>query len=203
MASVSSFEPPSDEDSSGTVTLVDGTVLHGIDRVIICTGYLVSKPFLPHLHDDTVSPKDANDTIVVSDGTQYHNLHKDIFYIPDPTLAFVGVPAYSATFTLFEYQAIAVDAVFAGRAQLPPTEELRAEYAAKVEKKGYGRGFHSIRNEEVEYVLGLTAWLNADAERNGAKKIEPHSDEWIAERKRAFAKFQDYLKFSTHKSPDT
>lgn len=139
-------------------------------------------PFLPELTDDSIPVSEANETVLVTDGSQYHNLHKDIFYIPDPTLAFIGVPAYSATFSFFEYQGIAVDAVFAQRAQLPSTSQLRAQYEARVAEKGFGRAFHSVRNEEIVYVKELVDWVNSTAEATGRKKVEPHSEAWIAER---------------------
>lgn len=194
VADVASFEvPPPSNNGLGAVTLTDGTVLH-VDRVVICTGYLMTVPFLPELVNDSIPVEAADEKVIVTDGTQYHNLHKDIFYIPDPTLAFVGVPAYSATFTFFEFQAIAVDAVFSRRAKLPPTSQLRAEYQAKVEKKGFGRAFHSVRDEEVEYVKELVDWINSTAEAAGAKKVESHSEQWIEERKLLVAKYLGRMK---------
>lgn len=191
---VSSFEVPTTKGGGpGAVTLTDGTVLR-VDRVVICTGYLMTVPFLPELVNDSIPVEDADEKVIVTDGTQYHNLHKDIFYIPDPTLAFVGVPAYSATFTFFEFQAIAVDAVFSRRAKLPPTSQLRAEYQAKVEKKGYGRAFHSVKDEEVEYVKELVDWINSTTEATGAKTVEPHSEAWIAERKLLAEKYLGRMK---------
>lgn len=191
---MASFEvPPPSNNGLGAVTLTDGTVLH-VDRVVICTGYLMTVPFLPELVNDSIPVEAADEKVIVTDGTQYHNLHKDIFYIPDPTLAFVGVPAYSATFTFFEFQAIAVDAVFSRRAKLPPTSQLRAEYQAKVEKKGFGRAFHSVRDEEVEYVKELVDWINSTAEAAGAKKVESHSEQWIEERKLLVAKYLGRMK---------
>jgi lysine/ornithine N-monooxygenase len=115
--------------SRGTVKLTDGRILTDIDRVVIATGYHITLPFLRYLHNDSLTPEEADETILVTDGSQVHNLHKDIFYIPDPTLAFVGIPFYSATFTLFEFQAIAVVKVFSGQVSLPTEEEQRQEYA--------------------------------------------------------------------------
>ena len=89
-------------------------------------------PFLDEYNDYTSSAAEANDTVLVTDGTQVHNLHQDIFYIPDPTLAFVGIPFYTATFSLFEFQAIAVTAFLSGVAQLPSTASLRTEYENRV-----------------------------------------------------------------------
>lgn len=74
----------------GSVTLTDGRTICGIDQVIICTGYYVSFPYMRQYHNDGIRSADADDTVLVTDGQQTHNLHKDIFYIPDPTLAFIG-----------------------------------------------------------------------------------------------------------------
>lgn len=80
----------------GWVTLADGTILNDIHHVVLATGYVTSYPFLPQqLQSDTVPIDEAGDELIVtSDGVMAHNLHKDIFYIKDPTLAFVGVPYY-------------------------------------------------------------------------------------------------------------
>jgi len=121
-----------------------------------------------------------------------HNLHRDIFYIPDPTLAFIGVPFYTATFSFFEYQAIALAAVFSGRAWLPGEEEMRKEYAQRVERKGLGRAFHDMKGEEVEYVKVLVDWINEQAEVTGGGKVEGHSREWMegkAVHRETFLKF--------------
>ena len=128
VAGTASFHHPFDNEDAGSFTLLDGTVLTGIDRVVLCTGYHFTLPFLPELHDDSAMATQANDTVLVTDGTQVHNIHKDIFYIPDPTLAFVGVPFHIATFTFSEYQAIAVAAAFSGRAWVPSKEAMQAEY---------------------------------------------------------------------------
>ena len=160
---------------------------------MLCTGYLFSLPFLPALHDDLAAPETASPTVLVTDGTQLHNLHKDIFYIPDPTLAFVGVPAYTATFTLFEFQGIVVAAVFSGRAWLPSEEEMRAEYVDRVRRKGVGRAFHNLREQQVDYVNELLGWVNGQAEVTGGEKFEGHSENWIAEDKVKFVKVKKFL----------
>jgi hypothetical protein len=200
VAGIAYFQIPSDKKFiSGSVTLVDGTTLTGIDQVVICTGYLFSLPFLLDYHDDLATPKNANETILVTDGTQLHNLHKDIFYILDPSLAFVGVPFYTATFSFFEFQAIAVAAVFSGRAWVPSKEAMQAEYTERVKQKGTGRLLHNLRGESVQYVDELVEWLNAQAEVTGGPKIEGYSQEWQEEQKLLFDK---YLKLVQAKSAD-
>jgi hypothetical protein len=201
IAGISSFNIPShDEDTPGSVTLVDGTILNDIDRVVICTGYLVTRPLLLDLHDDSITPEHANDKVLITDGTQMHNLHKDIFYIPDPTLAFVGIPFYTATFSFFEFQAIAVAAVFSGRAWVPSEQEMRIEYAERVKRKGSGRALHNLKGVSVEYVDELVEWLNAQAEVTGTEKVEGYSKEWQEEAKLIAEKYVKKLKITDFKS---
>ncbi|KAH7140891.1 FAD dependent oxidoreductase [Dactylonectria macrodidyma] len=184
VAQVSSFNSLQSDQSDGsgaipgTVTLVDGQVLENVDRVIVATGYQFTLPFLPEYHQDDLKPEDADDRVLVSDGLQLHNLHQDIFYIPDPTLVFVGVPFYTATFSLFEFQAIAVAAFFSGRAKLPSEPEMRSEYKQRVEEKGYGKKFHSLWGADVEYAAALMEWVN-QGRAPEEKKPSGYSREWI------------------------
>lgn len=133
----------------------------------------------------------ADERVLITDGTQMHNLHRDIFYIPDPTLAFVGVPFYTATFTLFEFQALAVAAVFGGRAALPGKDEMRAEYEARVQRKGFGRAFHDLRGEEEAYVAELVGWINR--KENGVAEVEGHTAEWHAAKKEQVERMKKML----------
>ncbi|KAF2421056.1 FAD/NAD(P)-binding domain-containing protein [Tothia fuscella] len=161
-----------------TVVLKSGAILCNIDYVIVCTGYHITLPFLKKYHKDDTPPEKASKIVLVTDGTQLHNLHKDIFYIPDPSLIFVGVPYFTATFTLFEFQALTVAAVLSGLAYLPTEEAMREEYLQRVKEKGYGKPFHSLRGVEVEYVTELLDWINGDIAEKGGSLIEGHSKIW-------------------------
>lgn len=162
----------------GSITLKTGEKLCNIDYVLLCSGYHMTLPFLRHLHEDDTLAEEANDTVLVTNGEQLHNLHKDIAYIPDPTLLFVGVPYFTATFTLFEFQALVVAQILSGKADLPDERSMRTEYKARVAKKGFGKSFHSLRGVEVEYVNELLSWVNAQGEARGAKRIEGHTEQW-------------------------
>lgn len=190
IAEVASF------DAEGVVTLKGGKILSGIDRVVICTGYHFSLPFLQDLHKDLLPLDQADEKVLVTNGTQLHNLHKDLFYIPDPTLAFVGVPFYTATFRFFEYQAIAVAAVLSGRAWLPTAEEMRREYGERVKRKGLGRALHDMKVEEAEYVKEIVDWVNEHAEVTGGAKVEGHSKEWL---KKKEVMREEFLRFLVEK----
>ena len=162
------------------VHLQSGEKLCGIDRIVVCTGYHITLPFLGEYHDDSTPPEKASDTVLVTDGTMYHNLHKDIFYIPDPTLAFVGVPYYTATFTLFEFQAMVVAAVLSGAAQLPEETAVRDEYRQRVQQHGVGREFNSLKDKEEIYVNDVLGWINRDRATLGLPLVEGHSNTWLA-----------------------
>ncbi|KAK5675603.1 hypothetical protein LTS10_011703 [Elasticomyces elasticus] len=154
------------EDGSipGTVTLTSGKKLCNIHQIILCTGYHVSFPFMRQYHSDGVEPEDADEHVLVTNGQVTHNLHKDIFYIPDPSLVFLGVPYHTATFTLFEFQAMAIAAVLSGAVSLPSETAMRNEYRDRVQMKGAGRTLHSLKgvNQEPEYVADLVAMVNAE-----------------------------------------
>lgn len=173
-----------DQPIPGSVILTDGTVLQDIHQVVIATGYIVSYPFLPQLHSDTTVDANPDDELVVtSDGVMTHNLHKDIFYINDPTLAFIGVPYHVATFSLFDFQAQALARVFAGSAKLPTQEDMRREYEERVESKGRGRFFHSLvtPGHEIAYVKDLAEWVNSYVKETGGVPMPTHSEEFLKE----------------------
>jgi len=192
VSQVKSFETPADKSKApGQVTLVDGTVLNGIGRVVVATGYHNSFPFLLEYHSDTLSREEADEKVIVTDGSQVHNLHKDIFYIPDPTLAFIGLPYQVPTFKFFEFQSIAAAAVLSGKAKLPPTEKMRAEYRERVEKRGFGREFHALGKDlTIPYIDELVAWINRDAESTGGEKVKGLSEEWRRESMLGLEKLQ-------------
>jgi ACS family pantothenate transporter-like MFS transporter len=55
---------------------------------------------------------------------------------------------------------------------------MRNEYVERVERKGYGKPFHSLRGVEVEYVTELLGWVNEDAVKRGGTIVEGHSEAW-------------------------
>jgi hypothetical protein len=198
---ISHFELPNDqgvitddEPLPLTIHLKSGQKLCGIDGVIICTGYHIALPFLPKYHNDEIAPEHADDKVLVTNGTQVHNLHKDIFYIPDPTLAFIGIPYYTATFTLFEFQAIVAIQVFSGIAKVPSEDAMRSEYLAKIKSVGSGKKFHSLKDKEEFYVQDLLAWVNADRATRALGPLEGHTPKWLeakeAHRQRIAVLFQ-------------
>ena len=167
--------------ASGDVVLKDGQVIGGVDVIILCTGYITSFPFLGHLQDPLAARDEADENIIItSDGATTHNLHKDMFYIPDPTLIFVGVPYHASAFSLFDFQAEVVARILAGKAELPSQNEMRKEYQKR--EPGVSAGgpaFHSLMKKDVEYMNGILDWVNRDAARLGHEAMKEVDPVWI------------------------
>ncbi|KAI1809477.1 FAD/NAD(P)-binding domain-containing protein [Poronia punctata] len=163
----------------GRILLVDGTSLEGINYVIVCTGYITSYPFLGELEQPSVAFEDAGDrTLITADGYTTHNLHKDIFYIPDPTLAFIGVSHLVSTFSLFDFQAKVAAKVFTGHVRLPPEACMKAEQRERKARFKPGDRFHALLLREPEYMAEILAWVNADLKKAGLVPMEGMDAGW-------------------------
>lgn len=163
----------------GTVHLADGRILSDIHRVIIASGYQTTYPFLTGLESATLGEDEADERVVITaDRCVTHNLHKDMFYIPDPTLSFVGVPYYTSTFSMFDFQAEVVARVYAGLSPLPSVEVMRAEYAARKAKGDRGKAFHSLHTNQVRYMEEILEWANEGAEERGVARMRGVDEEW-------------------------
>jgi len=191
---------PEGSSIPGTVHLKSRSTLSEIHTIIFATGYLVSYPYLSQYHSDSTPLTSAGDNLLVtSEGSMVHNLHKDIFYISDPTLAFIGVPYHAATFPVIDFQSQVLARVFSSRIRLPSETKMREEYNLKVERKGLGRGFHSLAGpgEEFAYDEELIEWINhtqgttnqTEGEEERDERIEPLSEEW----KKMYQEFKNKL----------
>lgn len=96
----------------------------------------------------------------------------------DPTLTFVGVPYYTSTFSMFEFQAEVVARVYAGLASLPPEEAMRAEYAARKAKGDKGKAFHSLIQNQVPYMEEILAWVNKGVGERGIEPMKGVDESW-------------------------
>ena len=166
----------------GRVLLTNGQTLDDVDNVVLATGYITSYPFLQQYHRDDVAVDDATrDILVTSEGNMVHNLHKDIFYIEDPSLTFVGVPYHNVTFSLFDFQAQALARVLTGKTILPSRISMREEYDERVASKGRGRKFHSLAGdgEEIQYVKDLLDWANSNLVDERIEPLMGPSQEWF------------------------
>lgn len=129
-----------------TVHFSDGTLVSGVDSVVFCTGYLYTLPFLRKL---------AN----LTDGTWVSHLYRQIFYVEDPTLSFVGLPKYISPLPFGEAQAAVVARVYSGRMTLPDLRGRREAYEAELAAKGPGKPFHSFKDTDAAYCNEMYGWI--------------------------------------------
>lgn len=172
----------------GTIHLKDGRILSDIHHVIVASGYQTTYPFLKGLESDNIPVDDADEKIIITaDKCVTHNLHKDIFYIPDPTLTFVGVPYYTSTFSMFDFQAEVVARVYAGLATLPSEDAMKTQYAARKAQGEKGKAFHSLIRNQVSYMDEVLSWVNDGVEEKGIKKMRGVDDAWY----KAYEEFKE------------
>ncbi|KAJ7488272.1 FAD/NAD-P-binding domain-containing protein [Mycena latifolia] len=148
---ISSFEPL-DENTigikEGKIQLVNGTILEGIDEIILATGYR-RNTFLP----DLVSPR-------------LNNLHWTGHYIHDPTLAYTS----ALPWTHGRYQSYAFAKVWTGKARLPNHQRMWQDYQDGKYQFGTPKDFLLQR---VALVRQYVAWLNSESLELGGSFVEP------------------------------
>ncbi|KAI1487277.1 hypothetical protein F5X96DRAFT_160478 [Biscogniauxia mediterranea] len=165
----------------GKVKLEDGKILENIDYVVVATGYITTYPFLGDLEQPLVRWEDADEKVLItSDGYTTHNLHKDIFYIPDPSLAFIGVSHLVSTFSLFDFQAKVLAKVFSGQAHLPSKSDMKKEHKERKARFQPGDKFHTIPSGEKQYISEVLDWINGELGKAGLKPIEGMDADWLA-----------------------
>ncbi|KAJ7060654.1 FAD/NAD-P-binding domain-containing protein [Mycena amicta] len=108
----------------GEIRFVNGTVVQGVDEVILATGYR-PELFVPHLVD-----------------SQFSNLHWTGHYIHDPTLAYMHA---IRPWTTGRYQSAGIARVWAGKARLPSQERMWRDYVDK--KFAFGGIFDMLPQE--------------------------------------------------------
>ncbi|KAJ7289100.1 FAD/NAD-P-binding domain-containing protein [Mycena rebaudengoi] len=144
-----SFFEPLDANAkgiqSGRIHLVNGTILQGLDMIILATGYR-AKSFHPDVNPVT-----------------QENLHWTGHYIRDPTLAYSLVRPW----THGRYQSAGFAKVWTGRARLPNQQQMWKEY------KSYDFGSPLDVFPQEALVRKYVAWLNAEALELGGQFVEP------------------------------
>ncbi|EOO03271.1 putative dimethylaniline monooxygenase protein [Phaeoacremonium minimum UCRPA7] len=164
----------------GRVVLSGGRELTGIHYVVVATGYITTYHFLGDLEQPTLPLDEADEKVIITaDAYTVHNLHKDIFYIPDPTLAFIGVPSEASTFSLFDFQAKALAKVFTGQAQLPSREDMAKLHRERKLALKPGKKLHGLGLGDVEYANDILDWINGDLQSAGLPPMTGYDDRWF------------------------
>lgn len=170
----------------GEALLQDGRVIAGIHNVLIATGYITTFPFLgPLLEQPDRALQDADETVITTaDGKTVHNLHEDIFYIQDPSLAFIGVSHYASTFSLFDFQAQVLAAVFAGKVRLPSKAGMQENQKHRKSHLLPGTLLNSIFLLDDFVIDRLMQWVNKNLISGGFEPLPgPDPTWWNAIRK--------------------
>ncbi|KZF23213.1 thiol-specific monooxygenase [Xylona heveae TC161] len=168
------------KDQPRAVRFANGRVETDIDKIIFCTGYFYSFPFLSSL-----SPA------LVSNGDRTQNVYKHLFYNTEPTLAFIGLPQRIVPFPVSEAQGAVIARAWSGRMTLPSLREMQKWEAATIVDRGSGRNFHTIAFPlDAEYINHLHGWALQATSRtrlanDGRGKMPPYWNEqtqWVRER---------------------
>lgn len=134
-------------------------------------------------------PRDADEAVVVTaDARTVHNLHEDIFYIPDPSLAFIGISLYVSSFSMFDVQAQVLAAVWAGRARLPSRTAMVEEQRRRksLVRLLPGMTLNGVYLLDDFVMRRLLDWVNAHAAEAGEGQnragtlTEPDAEWWAA-----------------------
>ena len=165
------------------VRFADGRIEAEIDAILFCTGYFYSFPFL-----SSIQP------LLIEDGTRVHHLYEHIFYIQDPSLAFLGIPKKVSPFPLCECQAAVIARVWSNRLELPSPGQMYEWEKRVVGKHGNSSRFHEMAFPiDLEYQSALHDWgLSSLRPEHGKVPYRwSKKQEWIRERfpeiKKAFA----------------
>lgn len=73
---------------------------------------------------------------------------------------------------------MAAASVLSGQTVLPAREDMRSEYEEKLRRKGAGRAFHSLKDNEIDYVDELLSWVNRDRAKIRAEPLTGHTQAW-------------------------
>lgn len=156
----------------------DGHVEKDVDHVLFCTGYLYTFPFLSSL----------TPPVEVPNGSRPKSLFKHVFYYPQPTLTFIGLPLKIIPFPLSEAQAAVIARVYSGRLQLPSLEEMRTWEIGWIAKHGADKSFSVLGfPEDADYLNHLHHWSlqatrKSGLDNGGQGKIPPiwgDEEQWV------------------------
>lgn len=162
------------------VRFTNGHLLKNVDKVVFCTGYLYSFPFLKHLKPP-----------IVTTGERTEGLYRQIFWRPNPTLSFIALPQRIVPFPISESQGAVIARVLSGRLSLPSSSEMLSWEKSRIAQHGAGKSFHILGfPADAQYINDLHAWsLSATRdpklENDGVGKIPPYwgdKEQWIRER---------------------
>ncbi|CUS25046.1 LAQU0S25e00672g1_1 [Lachancea quebecensis] len=137
--------------ASKTLRFVNGEKLANVDKIIFCTGYLKSLPFLPKPAANQ-SRGDSVLSSLITDGSRLHNLYNHIVPYNLPTFGVIGLPKYVLPTRLSETQGAWLARVWSGRISLPELDVMKRYDEWFKETNGDGRNYHDLQfPRDVQY----------------------------------------------------
>ncbi|CAB4254866.1 similar to Saccharomyces cerevisiae YHR176W FMO1 Flavin-containing monooxygenase, localized to the cytoplasmic face of the ER membrane [Maudiozyma barnettii] len=152
-----------------TVTLVDGTVLTKIDKLVYATGFLYDLGiFDSKLKQDLLNTNDSsNSTTTTTTTSHVNNLWEQIFYTKDSTLAFSLLPQLVVPFPLAELQASLIVKAFTGKLQVP--EQSNSIFDR------LDSGHNIPADKEIQYYHELLSVLASASDPNNPDEFQPET----------------------------
>jgi cation diffusion facilitator CzcD-associated flavoprotein CzcO len=149
---------------------VDGSVLSDIDYIIFCTGYRYDIPFMKSYM--------KGDDAIITDGVRTRHLYRHIFYIPDPTLSFVGLNKNVIPFPMAESQGAVIARVYSGRLSFPSEDVMRESELEELKIHGNGTKFHRFETPaDIVYARELETWCDTAVPKEFGFRAEPWTEE--------------------------
>lgn len=155
--------PSIERVSNRIVHLADGNSITDVDNIIFGTGYSWTLPFLPQV------PVRNN---------RVPELYQHVVWQKDPTLLFIGAVAAGLTFKVFEWQSVLAARLLAGRATLPPLDEMRKWEAERVKARGDGVKFTLLFPNFEDYFETVRR-LAGEGEEGKGRKLPKFRREWV------------------------
>ncbi|KAI0341061.1 FAD/NAD-P-binding domain-containing protein [Trametopsis cervina] len=169
---IAAFEPLASLShgiKDGKIKLTNGSLLTGIDEIILATGYNNTNPFLHKILKDipgnpprSLAPPAPD---VFNRGT-WPSVHWTGHYIPDPTIAFTTVRPW----TLGKVQSYGFAKVWEGTARIPNEATLWEQYNST-----RYHNFRGLFGTGPPHALErqFIAWLNSESLEFGGRLVAP------------------------------
>jgi cation diffusion facilitator CzcD-associated flavoprotein CzcO len=169
---IAEFLPPSTHDRG--VRFNDGHVEEHIDRVVFCTGYFYSMPFMSNFKPP-----------IITDGLRTQDVYYDLFHIEHPSLVLPVINQRVIPFPLAENQAAVVARVWSGRLNLPSQKIMRQWEEDAIKENGNGKYFHlkpfpaDCAHMNELYRWAKSASRRSDLDNNGQGRLGRGNDEHV------------------------
>lgn len=149
-----------------------------VDVILLATGYLYRNAFLHQYHKEVAEAVHKLPVLDYPAEKRLANIHKYMFYIGDPTLAFVALNKNVSPLPFSECQGAVIARVWSNRLKLPSREDMVKEEAELVEQKPGAKYLVLGFPNDVEYMHSLNDWAESAgpggflAEKWGPEKEE-------------------------------